>query len=170
MRNKSAYIITGLLMLIVQATIDNFLNTGMFISLALFLFIPLMLPYKLNTVIAMVAVFLLGLCVDILGNGIPGITAGALTAMALFRKSIITLTVSEEMQDNTTYPSVTTLGLRRFLLYAVPQIFIYFIVYILIDCSGITPIWPNLLNLFISVAINTLIMALLFMSCRDRRK
>lgn len=170
MKNKTAYIITGLLMIVVQAAIDNFLNTGMYIDIALFLFIPLLAPYRINTIVAMVTAFLLGLCVDAFGNGIPGMTAGALAAMALFRKSIISLTISEELLEKENAPSIGVLGMRRFLLYAVPQMFIFFIVYILMDCAGFTPFWHNLLRLCISVAINTVIMALLFISSRDRRK
>lgn len=170
MKSRMAFIIISVLILIVQAAIDNFINMSVYVDLALFLFILLMLPYRTSTIVSMIAAFVLGLCVDFLGNSILGMTAAALTVAALFRRGILKITVPTDIMEKEVIPSPAVLGSRRFLTYTAPMVFIYSLAFIIIDCSGFSPFWHNLLRLGITFALNTLIMLFLFNVCGDRRR
>lgn len=165
------YITISLLLIIAQGALDNYVNLSVYIDLALFMFIILMLPPRTGTVPAMIAAFIIGLIVDILGNGIPGLTSAALTAAALCRRTAIIAAAPKDFQAKDKRFSVESLGIRRFTIYAAILTFIYLLVYILIDNAGFRPAGQCLARLFISLAANTAIMAVLFAVCgSDRRK
>lgn len=157
-------------MLTAQAAIDNFINLSIYVDVALFLFIILMLPYRISTVTAMVTAFLLGLCVDFLGNTILGMTSAALVMAALVRKGIISITIGQDILEKHPYPSFGSLGIRRFVSYSLPLVMIYEIGFILADCSGFSPFWHNMLRLVVSVTVNMTILLFLFIICSDRRR
>ncbi len=170
MKNNWSRIVICILLLIAQAAIDNFINLSIYVDIALFLFVLVMLPYRTSTVTAMVTAFLLGLCVDFLGNTILGMTSAALVMAALARKGIISLTISPDILEKHNYPSLGSLGIRRFVSYVLPLVLIYNLGFILADCSGFAPFWHNLLRLGISVTVNLGIILFLFIICSDRRR
>lgn len=170
MKNKWSYMITVLLLLIAQAAVDNFINLSIYTDLALFLFIILMLPYRISTITAMIISFCLGLCVDFLGNIIIGMTSAALVVTALLRRSVISLSINQDILEKNSSPSLESLGIRRFISYSLPLILVYDLSFILVDCSGFAPFWHNMLRLCISVAVNTLVAVFLFIVCSDRKR
>ncbi|HIZ85545.1 MAG TPA: hypothetical protein IAC04_03545 [Candidatus Coprenecus stercoravium] len=170
MNGTVRYLLLALLLLIAQGALDNYVNLSVYIDIALFLFLILVLPAGTGTVPAMLTAFAVGLLVDVLGNGIPGLTSAALTAAALCRRQILNLTVPKDFSGKDGKASVEDMGISRFSVYSAVFTLIYLLVYILLDNSGIRPFWPNMARLSLSLVINTAITTVLFAASRDSRK
>ena len=81
--------ISIILIIVIQLLIDNYLNLGLYLYVAIFPFLILTLPYRYKTIPTMLLSFLLGLSIDFLSNGVLGLNAGALTAMAFVRQGLL---------------------------------------------------------------------------------
>lgn len=162
-------IILAVMLVLAQGALDNYVNTSVFLDFALCMFIILTLPFKWGTVPVMLTGFVIGIIVDILGNGIPGMSAAAMTAAGLCRKGIINLTVPREKEKR---QSIENLGTRRFIFYSANIIFIYLAVYILLDNYGFRPFGTCLARLAISLVANTALMTFFYAasSGQSRRK
>lgn len=170
MNGNWKYIIIGISLIIAQGALDNYVNLSVYIDLALFLYIILMLPVRTGTVPAMLIAFLTGLTVDILGNGIPGLTSAALTSAALCRKGILLAVAPKDFPIKDSRASIDSLGPRRYAVYSAIFIFIYLSVYILIDNTGFRPAGQCLSRLAISLAANTALQTALFAVCSNFRR
>ena len=170
MKTGLKYTVIGALLIIAQGALDNYVNLSVYVDIALFLFIILMLPYRLGTVPAMLTAFAIGLVVDILGNGIPGLTSSALTAAALCRKGMLAVTVPKDASSKDGHIQMESIGIRRFILYSVPLILVYLTVYILVDNAGFRAAGMFFLRLTASLAVNTAVMAALFAVSIDNRR
>lgn len=169
-RQSIKYIVTGLLLVIAQGALDNYVNLSVYIDIALPLFIILTLPYRLGTVPAMLAAFALGLVVDILGNGIPGMTSAALTAAALCRRGVLTLVTSRDTAVKEGRATIEAMGTPKFTVYSIPLILTYLLVYILVDLSGFRPAGQCLVRLLLSLAINTALLTALYAVITDSKR
>lgn len=170
MRSTWKYIIISILLILAQGVLDNYVNLSIYLNVTLFVFPLLMLPVRTGTVPAMLAAFIIGLVVDILGNGIPGLTAAALTAAALLRKTILGLIVPKDPSSKDGKGSMEDLGIRQFAVYSAVMCLIFLLAYILLDCAGFRPFWQCILRLCASLAVNTTLMTLLFAVSSDNRK
>lgn len=164
------HITIGILLLIAQGALDNYVNFSVYLDIALFLYIILMLPPKTGTVSAMAIAFITGFTVDILGNGIPGLTSAALTAAAMCRRGAIIAVAPKDFQIKDKRSSIESLGIRRFAIYSSSLIFIYLLIYLLLDNAGFRPAGQCLARLFISLAANTALMTALFAVCCNYRR
>ena len=162
--SAARYTVLVLLLVLAQGALDNYINLTVYLDIILCLFLVLILPPKWGAVPSMLAGFLMGLAVDILGNGITGMSAAALTAAGLCRKSIYGVTAPREKEKR---QSIETMGLRNFFLYSMPLTLISLAVYIFLDSSGFRPLGQCLLRLCISFAVNTLLMTFLYVVSID---
>lgn len=170
MRGLWKYIIIGALLIIAQGVLDNYVNLSIYIDLSLFMFILLVLPARAATVTVMLVAFATGLVVDILGNGIPGLTSAALTAAGLCRRAILSLTVPKDPSSMDGKSSIEDLGIIRFAVYAAAMSFIFLSVYILLDTAGFRPFGQCAARLLISLVINTALLTVIFAVTGDNRK
>lgn len=163
------HIVLAVMLVLAQGALDNYVNTSVFLDFALCIYIVLTLPFKWSTVPVMLTGFVIGIIVDILGNGIPGMSAAAMTAAGLCRKGIINLTAPREKEKR---QSVENLGTRRFIFYSANVILIYLTVYILLDSSGFRPLGACLARLAISLIANTALTTFFYAasSGQSRRK
>lgn len=158
MNGTIRHILLALLLILAQGALDNYVNLTVYLDLSLCLFIILTLPFRWGTVPTMLTAFTIGIVTDILGNGIPGMSAAAMTAAGLCRRSLLLASASAEKDKQT----IDSLGVRRFVLYSAPIILIYMTVYILLDSSGFRPAGQCLARLGISLVANTAMMAFLY--------
>lgn len=165
--SAARHTILALLLILAQGALDNYINLSVYLDIFLCLFIVLALPPKLGSIPSMTAGFVLGLAVDILGNGIPGMNAAAMTAAGVCRKGIFELTAPKEKEKR---EGIDTMGLRNFVLYSMPLVLICLTVYILLDSSGFRPAGLCLARLGISFVVNTLLMAILYMISIDHNR
>lgn len=169
-KHSIKYIVVGVLLIIAQGALDNYVNLSTYVDISLPLFIILMLPYRMGTVPAMLTAFATGLVVDVLGNGILGMTSAALTATALCRRGILLLTTAHETSVKEGRPSMESIGIRRFILYSIPLTLIYIIVLILIDNSGFKPVGTCVLRMSLSLVTDTALMTALYAVISDNRR
>lgn len=169
MKGTLRHIILAVMLVLAQGALDNYVNTSVFLDLTLCIFILLALPFKWGTVPVMLTGFTIGIVVDILGNGIPGMSAAAMTAAGLCRKGILNLTAPGEKEKR---QSMETLGTRKFIFYSASVILVYLAVYILLDSSGFRPLGACLARLAISLVANTALMTFFYAasSGQSRRK
>ncbi len=163
------HIILALLLILAQAAIDNYVNMTVYLDIALCLYIVLTLPPRWGAIPSMIVGFAVGIIVDVLGNGIIGMSAAAMTAVALCRKTVFRIAAPREKEKR---QDIGTMGLRNFILYTLPLTLVYLLVYILLDSSGFRPAGQNLIRTGISLAANTAIMGFLYAITSDngRRK
>lgn len=106
MRSPVKYIIVAVLLILAQGALDNYVNISIYLDIAMCLYLLLALPVRWGTVPTMLAGFVIGLLVDILGNGILGMSAAAMTAAGLCRRGIFNLTAPKETRkDSRSRPS-----------------------------------------------------------------
>lgn len=159
MKSPAKYTAVAVLLLLAQGALDNYVPLSVYLDISLCLFLLLALPVKWGTVPSMASGFVIGLLVDILGNGIIGMSSAAMTAAGLCRRGIFNITAPKENEKR---QSIDSLGLRSFMLYAAPLVVIYLAVYILLDSSGFRPVGFCLARLGISAAVNIVLTALLY--------
>ena len=116
------HIIIALLLVLAQGAIDNYVNLSVYLDPSLCIYILLTLPPHWGAIPSMATGFILGLTVDVLGNGIPGMTAAAMTANGVFRRSIFNHKAPKENEKRQNFEAM---GLRNFHLYSLPLIFIF---------------------------------------------
>lgn len=169
MRSTLKYAFTAVIILLAQGALDNYVNLSIFTNVALCLFIVLVLPWHTGTVVAMLAAFALGILTDVLGNGIPGMSAVAMTATALCRKGLLQLVAGGNFKSGER-PSVEAMGVRSFFPYSLILVLVYLVVYVFVDSTGFTPFWTCMARIGISLVINTAIMVFLYVMIADNRK
>lgn len=167
MRNPARYTILALLLILAQGALDNYINLSVYVDIVLCLYLLLALPSKWGALPSMLTGFVIGLLIDILGNGIIGMSAAAMTATGLCRRGIFNITAPKEAEKR---QSIDTLGLRNFLYYSAPLVLIYLSVYILIDSSGFRPAGFCLARLAISTAVNIVLTVCLYAVSTDHSR
>lgn len=161
-------IVRALLIILIQVLCELYLNLGAYIYLAIFPYLILTLPYKIKTLPAMVISFGLGLLIDLLSNGVMGLNAGALTAMALFRQRFVSILVNVRNLGASDSPSLNLFGHFKFFVFSLLSASVFFITYILFDSMGFHPFLFNLLRLMLCVVINTVLWSILSFILQDR--
>lgn len=146
---------------IIQLILNSYINLGLYIYLVIFPFIILTLPYRVKTIPAMLLSFLLGLAIDFLSNGVLGLNAGALTAMALCRQSFLQMLINEQSMGKYDTPSIKEIGFLKFSTYIILSFIIFFVSYIFIDNMGFSPFGFNLLKLLVSTLVNSFLMIII---------
>lgn len=170
MRNLWKYIIIGIILILAQGALDNYVNLSLYLNITLFMFPLLVLPVRMGTVPVMLIAFVLGLIVDILGNGIPGLTSAALTVAALARKQLLGLTVPKENSSNDRKSTIEGMGITRFAVYSASMSFIFLLAYILLDSSGFRPFGQCIARLGLSLVTDTALLTALYAVSTDNRK
>lgn len=153
--------ISIILIIVIQLLIDNYLNLGLYLYVAIFPFLILTLPYRYKTIPTMLLSFLLGLSIDFLSNGVLGLNAGALTAMAFVRQGLLQTLVNEQSMGKYDSPAIKGLGFVRFFFYILLSYLIFIFFYILFDNMGFSPFGFNLLKLTFSTLVNGVIMIII---------
>lgn len=146
---------------IIQLILNSYINLGLYIYLVIFPFIILTLPYRVKTIPAMLLSFLLGLAIDFLSNGVLGLNAGALTAMALCRQSFLQMLINEQSMGKYDTPSIKEIGFLKFSTYIILSFIIFFVSYIFLDNMGFSPFGFNLLKLLVSTLVNSFLMIII---------
>lgn len=83
----------------------------------LYILFILLLPFEIPNLLLFVLSFILGLTIDMFYDT-PGLHAAACTVLALVRILFITVTVQKEGFDNEPEPTLSIMGFRWFLTYA----------------------------------------------------
>ena len=156
MNNTLKYITLGAIVVVGQILVSEYVNIWAVLYIAVFPQFIILLPPTINRSAYMLIAFILGLSIDLFADGVPGLNAAALTAMAYLRPSILKLTVpktSFESYDN--QPLIPrTLEIPKLMLMNVLMLAIFFTVYVLLDSAATFSFGYTLFKIFLCVAVN----------------
>lgn len=128
----------------------------------------LILPSTLRTIPLMILAFFLGFVLDIFFETI-GMHTAAATCFAFFKPIWLKISSPTGGYDEAEEPSLSQIGLGRFVTYAFPLLFLYGLVFFIADQWGTGSFFGVLSKSFFS-ALFTLILAVLVQLLFFRRK
>lgn len=131
----------------------------------------LLLPFEIPNVLLFLLAFLLGLTIDAFYDT-PGLHAAACVLLALVRVLFISVTVQKEGFDNEPEPTLSIMGFRWFLTYALILTFIHHTFLFLLEAFSFSEfifILQRVVTSSIFTVFLMLITGLLFFRKRERK-
>lgn len=144
-------IIRFVLLLLLQVFVLNNILVHQLVSLNLYMLFVLLLPFNLPRPALMLMGLLMGLSLDMFMNTM-GMHAAACVFIAYLRPFIMNI-LSPQGGFETTQktPSMTSMGISQFLIYAVILVFLHHLVFFALEVFG----FGNLLYLLLKVILST---------------
>lgn len=158
---KPADIVYCILLFLLQLVLSDYVHLGPWICLCLLPLLILQIPLSRSPHVVMLIAFGLGLGLDILSDGVPGLNAFAAVLAAAPRKFFFRLLVNSDRQDKTEVPLLTEVGLIKYLKYLAVLCAIYMAAYVLVDCISFRPLGFIALKFLISWVASTALCLLL---------
>lgn len=155
------YCILGVILLVMQILMTEFINIFPFLLLSVFPVFIATLPVNINYTLLMFIAAGYGLTVDIFTEGVVGINAAALTAMAVTLKPVILLTVPKNLLDNVYYVMSKEVSFARLVIVNMLLCFVYLTVYLLLDSIGHGMFLYNLFRFGVNFTIDVIFWVLL---------
>ena len=153
------YITLGAIIIFCQILLSEYVNIWPILYIAIFPLFIILLPANLNRTIYMLIAFLLGLCVDITADGVIGLNAASLVAMAYFRDFVLKLTLTKGNLENAENLPVSarTVEIPKLITINLLMLAIFFTVYVLLDsAASFSPLY-TILKIVICTAVNCVI-------------
>lgn len=164
------YITLGAIMIICQILLSEYVNIWPILYIAIFPQFIILLPPTMNRFLHLFIAFVLGLSIDILCDGVMGLNAGALVAMAYIRPAVLKLTIpkaSFETYDNA--PLVPrTLDLQKLALIYALMLTVFFAIYILLDSAASFTFGYTILKMAVCIIANCIIAVLCNIALLDK--
>lgn len=165
---RPADIIYCILLFLLQLVISDYVHLGPWISLCLLPLLILLIPRSRSPHVVMLIAFGLGLGLDILSDGVPGLNAFAAVLAAAPRKFFYRLLVNADRQDKTEVPLLRETGLLKYLKYLGVLTAIYLAAYTLVDCISVRPLGYIAAKFLISWVASTALCLLLALPIQNR--
>jgi hypothetical protein len=165
---RSADIIYCILLFLLQLVISDYVHLGPWITLCLLPLLILQIPRSRSPHVVMLIAFGLGLGLDILSDGVPGLNAFAAVLAAAPRKFFYRLLVNADRQDKTEVPLLRETGLLKYLKYLGVLTAIYLAAYTLVDCISVRPLGYIAAKFLISWVASTALCLLLALPIQNR--
>lgn len=137
--NKPGNILFFILIFLLQLVIADYVHLGPWVCITLIPFLLLHLPLSWRPHVVLLSAFGLGLGLDILSAGVPGLNAFAAVLAAAPRKVFYRTLVNADRQDKTEVPLLKDVGLLKYLKYLGALVAVYLAAYILLDCVSVRP-------------------------------
>ncbi|MBX2894948.1 MAG: Rod shape-determining protein MreD [Cyclobacteriaceae bacterium] len=146
-------------------------NVVLFNTAFCFLYIAfiLLLPIETNTLLLMLAGFLLGFSVDVFYNSM-GLHALATVLVAYLRNYWLNTITPQGGYDSGSTATVAANGLQWFLVYSLPLVFLHHLVLFFVEASGFTLFWYTMLKIVASLMFTKLVIVLLQFLTPQRRR
>lgn len=167
--NKLADILFFVLVFLLQVILTDYLHLGPFVYLCLIPFLILHIPFSRRPHVVLLVAFGMGLALDLLSDGVAGLNAAAAVAAAASRQLLYRTLVNRDRQDQTEVPVPASLGLGKYLKYAIAVTAVYMAVYVLFDCLSFRPFGFVLLKFLASTLVSTGLGLLMTLSLQNRR-
>lgn len=149
------YILISLLMMLFQVLLTVFLGLTPYFVVALLPTIVLFLPIRTSTPAALVLAFVAGLLVDLMTDGVLGLTVVALLPVALSRFAIVKLVFGEDIISRKEDITLVRQGVAKSALGIAISLSIFLIIFIWADSAGMRPFWFNFARFIVSLIFNT---------------
>ena len=153
------YITLGAIMVFCQILVSEYVNIWALLYIAVFPQFIILLPPTINRSAYMLIAFVLGLSIDILADGVMGLNAAALTAMAYSRGPILKLIIPKASFENyENHPIIPrTVEPYKLALLSGMMLAVFFTVYVLFDSAASFSFWYTVLKIALCVAVNSII-------------
>lgn len=151
------YYITLTILVFVQILICNYINLSPLIMVSILPVIILCLPVNCSCILSMVLAFACGLATDCLADGLPGLNALSLVAVAFIRRPTLKIIFSNGLFARKENLSCHKHGIGRIVLALIMVQSVFLILYIIADGAGMRPFSFNLLRFLTSLAIGSLV-------------
>ncbi len=145
----------ALLIVLLQSVLDNYLDFHHSIYILLTPIVVAMMPTHLRGIPMLLSAFFLGLVTDLLGNGILGLNASALTAMVLIRYPLIQRFTHENAMEKYPFPCIQSMGKGYFTIYLLLLYLVFMSLYILWESAGMVPVPWMIGRILVGTLINT---------------
>ncbi len=152
---RGRFILLYLTLLVAQIVLCNYFSLSNYVLVSLLPVLILVLPHRMNGIVAMLIAFVSGLTVDFFSTGMLGITSLSLVPVALIRRILMALVFGDEIvtrEEETTFGRV---GIIKASLIVLISCAIYFLVYIWADSAGTVGFWPAAGRFLLSVIVST---------------
>lgn len=153
------YTTLGVLLIFCQILLSEYVNIWPVLYIAIFPQFIILLPPALNRSLYMLIAFALGFAIDIFADGVPGLNAAALVAMAYSRPFMLKLILSKggiESTDN--FPLLPrSVEPQKLVALNALMMAVFFTVYALLDSAGSFTFWYTLLKIVLCIIANTII-------------
>ncbi|MCW5912233.1 MAG: Rod shape-determining protein MreD [Cyclobacteriaceae bacterium] len=146
-------------------------NLVLFNTAFCFLYIAfvLLLPIETNTLILMLAGFLMGFSVDIFYDSM-GLHALATVLVAYLRNYWLSTITPQGGYESGSTATLAANGLQWFLVYSLPLVFLHHLVLFFVEASGFTLFWYTMLKIIASLIFTMSVMLLLQFLTPQRRR
>lgn len=153
------YATLGVLLIICQILLSGYVNIWPVLYIAIFPQFLVLLPSSLNRSLYLVVAFILGLAIDIFADGVPGLNAAALVAMAYARPLVLKFVLTRGGLESTeTLPLLPrTVELPKLVLLNAIMLAIFFTVYVVLDSAGSFTFWYTILKIALCIIANSII-------------
>ena len=138
---QTRFLITFLLLLLVQICIANFFRLSQYVMLSILPAMILLLPIRHGTTPGLIIAFFTGLAVDLLSDGMLGLNALSLVPVAFCRIGIIRLIFGEEIFARKEDISIPRQGIWKMSVAILMAQAIFLLIYIWADGAGTRPLW-----------------------------
>ncbi|MCR8561657.1 rod shape-determining protein MreD [Mucilaginibacter sp. BJC16-A38] len=131
----------------------------------------LLLPFEVPNVLLFILAFILGLTIDAFYDT-PGLHAAACVVLAFVRILFISITVQKDGFDNEPEPTLSIMGVRWFLTYAVVLTFVHHFFLINLEAFSLSQIEFTISRILLSSLFTVfliLISGLLFFKRKERK-
>jgi len=166
--NKAGDIFFFVLLFLLQLVLSDYVHLGPWVYLCLIPLLILNIPLSRSPHVVMLIAFGLGLGLDILSDGVPGLNAFAAVLAAAPRKFFYRILVNADRQDKTEVPKLHEVGLVKYLKYLGILTALYLAAYILVDCVSFRPAVFLLGKFLVSWVASTALCLLLALPLQNR--
>ena len=153
------YATLGALLIICQILLSEYVNIWPLLYIAIFPQFIILLPPSMNKIAHLIIAFILGLAIDIFADGVLGLNAAALVAMAYVRPSLLKITLSKANLDTMDNQPLLprTVEIQKLAMLNGCMLAVFFLVYTMLDSAGTFPLWYMALKISVCVIANCII-------------
>jgi len=155
--NKPGNILYCILVFLLQLVLSDYVHLGPYVFLCLIPFLILNIPLSRGPHVLLLTAFAIGLGLDILSDGVPGLNAFAAVLAAAPRKFFYRRLVNGDRQDKTEIPVPGEVGVLKYLKYLSAVTAVYMAAYIALDCITFRPAEFILIKFAASTAASILL-------------
>jgi rod shape-determining protein MreD len=155
-RSIFKYILHFIFIILIQALVLNNIYLFNLIHPYIYILFLLILPVNINRLVLLLISFGIGFILDIFSN-IPGLHTSTMVFIGFLRPFVIKFIISEDVSEQNIEPHITTLGFRRYLIFALIMVFIHhsfiFFVQVLSIKEYIFTFYKIIINVFSTILI-----------------
>jgi len=167
---RSRYITIVTILILLQIVINLSLSISTYLLLAPVCFVLLGFERGITSVKCMLLAFAIGLIIDILSFGIPGLWSASLTAAAVPRLAIIRRRAWENDSGLYDMPTPAEMGFGIYVIFTLVVNTVFYLTYVMLERMTVILGITDGIRIMASVAVNTICITLISVCVQDNRR